>query len=342
MNFLKSNVLIYGDNIKALEFLYENHIKGIRLAYLDPPYCSNTNNEHYSDCFCYEEYMANLKKLLQYVLYVLDDNGIIALQTDSVHSFDIKNLMDQIVGHESYKGQIVIGKYDNKRYKGTIDRLISGYDCLLLYAKNSKTRLPALIERRVVEHAGVWTSFYTTTPNPKNRYSIFGIKINVGAWRKSRDWAQTAIENYRDLEQFIRSRNLPNDDMEKCIHDFVECKKIKKQYLSFLRYKDHSVQYYLPPSHVIHFSDNWSDLNIRGSNTDFEHEVSMPFLQRLFRWLTRKGDIILDPYLGSGVSIIVASRFKRKWIGIEKEPYCKTVILDRIRHLESKVRFYEI
>ena len=34
---------------------------------------------------------------------------------------------------------------------------------------------------------------------------------------------------------------------------------------------------------------------------------------------TKINDVILDPFLGSGTTAAVAKKFKRKWIGIEKE-----------------------
>ena len=342
MSCIKSNLLIYGDNIQAFKLLSRNHVSGIKLAYLDPPYCSNTNNEHYSDCFHFKRYESYLKDVIRRVLHLLDDSGIIAIQIDSMHSFTIKNMMDRIIGSRNFKGQIVVGKNDHKRYCGNIEKMISGYDCLLIYTKRHETKLPPLIEREKDEQDGEWSSFYTTSPIAENRYCVFGIDIKVGSWRKSSNWAATAIANYQALEQFILKANLSKDDMEQCIHCYRDCNNLENKDLEFLRCNNHIVEYYLPPSCEKHLSDNWSDINIRGNNTYFEHEVSEVLFTRLFNWLTLRDDIILDPFLGSGTSIIVASRLNRKWIGIERESYCKSEILERIKDAEIMVNFYEI
>lgn len=42
------------------------------------------------------------------------------------------------------------------------------------------------------------------------------------------------------------------------------------------------------------------------------------------RLLTKEGDLVLDPFLGSGTTAAAALRLKRKYVGIEKDPeYCR-------------------
>ena len=51
------------------------------------------------------------------------------------------------------------------------------------------------------------------------------------------------------------------------------------------------------------------------------HPTQKPeeMLKRIILTCSKEGDIVLDPYLGSGITAIIAQRFGRKWIGIEKE-----------------------
>ncbi len=42
--------------------------------------------------------------------------------------------------------------------------------------------------------------------------------------------------------------------------------------------------------------------------------------------LTYEGDVVLDPFAGSGTTLVVAEKLKRKWIGIEiSKNYCKMI-----------------
>ena len=44
---------------------------------------------------------------------------------------------------------------------------------------------------------------------------------------------------------------------------------------------------------------------------------------------TKKGDTVLDPFMGSGTTAVVARRLERKWIGIELNPEYAQIINDR-------------
>ena len=51
------------------------------------------------------------------------------------------------------------------------------------------------------------------------------------------------------------------------------------------------------------------------------HPTQKPeeMLQRIITASSNKGDIILDPFLGSGTTAVIAQKLNRQWIGIEKE-----------------------
>lgn len=60
---------------------------------------------------------------------------------------------------------------------------------------------------------------------------------------------------------------------------------------------------------------------IRGKDGRALHPTQKPeeMLRRIILASSNKGDIVLDPFLGSGTTAIMAKKLGRKWIGIEKD-----------------------
>lgn len=60
---------------------------------------------------------------------------------------------------------------------------------------------------------------------------------------------------------------------------------------------------------------------IRGKDNKAIHPTQKPeeMLKRIIIASSNKGDVVLDPFLGSGTTAYIAKKLGRKWIGIEKE-----------------------
>ncbi|MEN9558412.1 MAG: Modification methylase DpnIIB [Candidatus Parcubacteria bacterium] len=60
---------------------------------------------------------------------------------------------------------------------------------------------------------------------------------------------------------------------------------------------------------------------IRGKDNRAIHPTQKPeeLLKRIIVASSNKGDVVLDPFLGSGTTTYMAKKLGRKWIGIEKE-----------------------
>lgn len=63
------------------------------------------------------------------------------------------------------------------------------------------------------------------------------------------------------------------------------------------------------------------------------HPTQKPeaLLHRVILASTRPGDVILDPFFGSGTTGAVAKRLRRRWIGIEQDKAYAAIAQDRIR-----------
>ena len=72
---------------------------------------------------------------------------------------------------------------------------------------------------------------------------------------------------------------------------------------------------------------------MRDKNGVKSHPTQKPLklIQQIFLTSTKKGDLVLDPFMGSGTTAVVAEALGRKWVGIEKEEKYINVALKRIK-----------
>ena len=65
------------------------------------------------------------------------------------------------------------------------------------------------------------------------------------------------------------------------------------------------------------------------------HSTQKPegLLERVLLATSRPGDLVLDPFAGSGTSGAVAQRLDRRWIMVEREPRYRELIEARIGRL---------
>jgi site-specific DNA-methyltransferase (adenine-specific) len=74
-------------------------------------------------------------------------------------------------------------------------------------------------------------------------------------------------------------------------------------------------------------SNMWTDLTVpfwsMAENTDHPTQKPEKLVAKIILASSREGDIVLDPFLGSGTTSVVAKKLKRHYVGIEMdERYC--------------------
>ncbi len=78
---------------------------------------------------------------------------------------------------------------------------------------------------------------------------------------------------------------------------------------------------------MTHPSNLWNDISVpfwsMPENTDHPTQKPEKLIAKLILASSKSGDVVLDPFLGSGTTSVVAKKLGRRFIGIEKEEeYC--------------------
>jgi site-specific DNA-methyltransferase (adenine-specific) len=94
------------------------------------------------------------------------------------------------------------------------------------------------------------------------------------------------------------------------------------QYSRDKRYKD-------PTARMAHLQKGkyatnlWRIPSLKGASREkVGHPSQKPeaLIERIVRSSSGPGDLVIDPFLGSGTTAVIATRYGRRWIGIEREP----------------------
>ncbi len=86
-------------------------------------------------------------------------------------------------------------------------------------------------------------------------------------------------------------------------------------------------------------SDVWTDIHrIRHSKFRDEHPCQLPvhLLERIILMSTDEGDIVLDPFMGTGTTAIAAKRLGRNYIGLELDENYVTIAEEKLNKIRKK------
>ncbi len=93
---------------------------------------------------------------------------------------------------------------------------------------------------------------------------------------------------------------------------------------------------YLDQSNGIPVQDIWLDyLDASNQNTlitGYPTEKNINMLKRIIETSSRKGDIVLDCFAGSGTTLVAAEELGRQWIGIDIGDEAVSTIINRFKH----------
>jgi adenine-specific DNA-methyltransferase len=123
---------------------------------------------------------------------------------------------------------------------------------------------------------------------------------------------------------------------------FTDALTANREKLDFVRKNDDGVvQYYVPPRSVKLVSDNWMDITLSGSSTDFDTEKHVEIVKRAIDWICRsdKHAVVLDAFAGSGTTAEAVMRSNepdegsRRFVIIECEEFIDSLTAARVRRV---------
>ena len=316
------NSLYLGDSISVMKEIPEHTVD---LIYLDPPFFSNRvheSNSNKSNRLTFEDlwnggmddYLDFMNEILIKSHNLLSNTGSLFLHCDwhAVHYLKVE--LDKIFGYGNFRNEI-IWKRHNSQNNGKQGAKIFGrmHDTILVYSKSSKY----IWNQPYSKYSDGYLKRAYTRKDENGMYAL-GDLTGPGGSSKGNP--------YFEFLGFKRYWRYNKEKMEKL---FKEGKIIQLKPNTLPKLKR-----YLKDMKGVPLSDLWID--IPTEQTTHRKSVLYPtqkpenLLNRIISCSSNPGDLVLDPFCGSGTTIICANKLKRKWIGIDKNPQSIGITRERL------------
>jgi len=72
--------------------------------------------------------------------------------------------------------------------------------------------------------------------------------------------------------------------------------------------------------------------------TGYPNQKPEELLRRIIVASSDKGDIVLDPFCGSGTTLVAAHKLERQWIGMDSSPEAISICIERLKAIGASVQ----
>jgi len=363
---LHDNLIIQGDNLKALKALLPTYAGKVKCIYIDPPY--NTGNEAWAyndnvnspmikewlgkvvdkeDMTRHDKWLCLMMPRLKLLRELLSEDGVIFISCDDNEQHNLRILLDEIYGEHNFIANIIWQKVFSP--KNSAKHFSQDHDFIIVYCKNVEYFETTLLKRSAEaenrysnpdnDPRGVWTSGDLTARNfySQGTYSITTPSGKFIAGPPKGTYWRFAEPRLKELDKDKRIWWGENQDN---IPRF-------KRFLSDV--KDGVV----PQTLWLHTDvgntqeakkEIISILNFEDSEDVFITPKPSRLIKRILEISTNKDSIILDSFAGSGTTAQAVLELNkedggdRKFILVEQEDYANTMTAERVRRVIEGVK----
>lgn len=348
------NLIVRGDNLHVMPVLESRYSEEIDFIYTDPPYNTGTDQFKYKDDFSQDSYLEFMEGRLQKMKKLLSDDGVISVHL-SQHQYPyVKILMDQIF--ESYLSTFHIQVRHTERTLGAKKDYHDVIEYILMYSKTNidfpkkkckmsmdeyKYKIEEIAEPEKVMINGQEIEVFT--PNKYKKKKTIPTKKNLkrisirGTLKKNNSSGRYYVENLEQLEEDYPPRtifkipNKGNDSMEgRYFYTPPEGNKNGGYYQGVPKGKTHTKK---PYPNYYDFVEEFTSMSSEGGTNFRNGKKPEELIKMLLEIFTDEGDLVLDPFLGSGSTAAVSHKMNRQYIGIEKQKYGDNDPTQRIKNV---------
>ena len=323
------NTFLLADNFYGLKKLNETYHGKIKLIYLDPPYGTgmefqSRELEHaYKDIYGTASWVEMMRRRLILMRELLTDDGTIYVHIGHQMLFHLKVIMDEVFGADNFRNMITRRKCSSKN--STRKQYPNLHDYVLFYSKSKKW----LFNQPGVPASQEWIDKEYNKKDDRGRYKL--VPIHAPGTRNGetgKEWRGMMPPPGKHW-QFTPTR-LEEFDQNGEMHWSKTGNPRRKVYLG----SDKKVP-------ITDLWDQFRDAHHQSKMiTGYPTEKNFDMLKMIIEASSNPGDIVLDPFCGSGTTVHAARDLGRYWIGIDQSFTAVKATLTRMRHGLKKMGDY--
>ena len=323
------NMLVQGDNLRALKSLLPLYAGRVKCIYIDPPYNTGSAFEHYDDNLEHTQWLAMMWPRLELLRHLLAEDGSIWINIDDNEVHYLRIIMDEVFGRNNFVANVVWQKRTSPDFRAVLG---DGHDNILVGSRNAarfreKTNLLPLSERQKKEYKnpdkdsrGSWVSrdFSAQGYRPNQMYKI--VTPGGAEYSPPEGSCWKNVESVF-LAQVKEGRFWFGKDGEGVPR--------RKNYLSEARGRQSWTWW--PNEEAGNTQESKREsIALFGKTAVFDTPKPERLIQRILHIATNPGDLVLDSFLGSGTTAAVAHKMGRRYIGIEMGEHAITHCVPRL------------
>lgn len=302
----------------------------VRLCYLDPPFNTGETFTHYPDAVPSERWAEELLARVQAIAPLLTEDASVWLHLDDREQHVGRLVLEEIFGREAFVATVI---WQRKVSRDNRVAFSKSHDYLHVFApagprawKERRNGLPntGTYTNPDGDPRGPWRSVPMSVQaghaTPAQFYDIVTPTGAVHSPPRGRCWTYTA-ERFRELER---------DGRVYWPRKGAGVPRLK-------RYEADGAS--LVPS-TLWMAEEVGDtgeakrevLRETPDTAVFDTPKPLRLMERVIGIATDPGDLVLDPYAGSGTTLVAADLNGRRWVGVERELLTvDSIIVPRLR-----------
>jgi adenine-specific DNA-methyltransferase len=346
------NRLIWGDKKYVLPSLLPEFANSVDLIYIDPPFDTGEDFSYHVEVPDHEQVTTSFTKLpsvieqkawrdtwgekpteldsylhwfcdtLVFLQKLLKPSGSIYIHLDWHVGHYAKVMLDEVFGHENFRNEITWKRSAIATNVSTQWR--NSHDTLLFYAKGPTNTFHV----QYGEYSDSSKEHFTLEDN-RGKFSAVPL---MASGRRSgpsgKPWhGVDPARRGKSGMHWLRTNPDVLDQLEKDGMIYWTSEGIPR------------LKYYLSEAKGVYVPDVWDDISVINSMAKefvgFDTQKPEALLSRIIGASSNEGDLILDCFVGSGTTAVVAERLNRRWIACDLSRFAIHTTRKRLLGVEN-------